>query len=90
MEDFTACTDTECKMKENCYRFTTCPGLGQPYFSNSPRTAGECPFFWEKEDEFLDPSKRKIIENAITNAFRDYHEVFQRLAQNEKEDVKKT
>lgn len=50
MPDLTKCTDEHCPYCHKCYRYISKPDkYGQSYFTESPRHADECIFYWSTE-----------------------------------------
>lgn len=59
MPDITKCSDSECSVRETCYRFMTKPSeFRQSYFASSPRLdereseskgpiEGSCSYYWK-------------------------------------------
>lgn len=52
MADISKCYGNGCPLKEKCYRYTAIPRPhGQSYLNEVLFKDGECPHFWEDEEE---------------------------------------
>jgi hypothetical protein len=49
LKDFTYCKDSDCKIKEHCFRFND--QNPDEYFTESPRTDNKCAMFWGEQQE---------------------------------------
>ena len=49
LKDFTYCKDSDCKIKEHCFRFND--QNPDEYFTESPRTDNKCDMFWGEQQE---------------------------------------
>jgi hypothetical protein len=52
MADITKCNNGNCKIKDNCYRYTALDGKYQSYFAEwnkDIKNAADCKFFWDNE-----------------------------------------
>jgi hypothetical protein len=52
MADITKCKNENCKLKEDCYRYTALDGYYQSYFTEWDKevnNAAECEYFWDNE-----------------------------------------
>ena len=51
MADITMCRDSNCPLKDTCYRFKANPSFMQSYFLDSPRTEKDCEYYWEDKEK---------------------------------------
>jgi hypothetical protein len=53
MADITKCNDSDCPLRENCYRFTAKESDWQYYFMNSLRVEEKdtCNYYWETKEK---------------------------------------
>lgn len=47
----TMCEDSECPLKNKCYRYVALPSSFQSYFVGSPKSMDGCRYFWPVEQE---------------------------------------
>jgi hypothetical protein len=51
MADITKCNNDNCKIKEDCYRYTALSGKYQSYLlrNDKVKNASNCEYFWDNE-----------------------------------------
>lgn len=62
MPDISKCSNSSCKLKENCYRWTSEPSYWQSYCYFKP-VGNSCKFFWKNKQFAKNNSSAKIKSN---------------------------
>jgi len=54
MPDISMCNNSNCKLKEDCYRFTATPSHHRQSYARFEPVKGECDHFWENDNKTKD------------------------------------
>ena len=54
MPDISMCNNSNCKLKEDCYRFTATPNPHRQSYGGFKPKDGECNHFWENDNKTKD------------------------------------